>query len=83
MRTANGAAEVPVASYELFSTTEILGWMGDAEDAGRDLDSPPLPSRAQTGRSADRTVATCDEQVRDLTTVRPGFLHMRKRCPWP
>ncbi|MGH3787122.1 MAG: hypothetical protein ACRDRG_11360 [Pseudonocardiaceae bacterium] len=27
MRTADGAAEVPVASYELFSSTEILGRM--------------------------------------------------------
>jgi putative transposase len=27
MRTADGAAEVPVSSYELFSSTEILGRM--------------------------------------------------------
>ncbi len=45
MRTADGAAELPVPSYELFSFTEILGRMVMGEDAGRGLDSP-LPRRA-------------------------------------
>jgi putative transposase len=49
MRTADGAAELPVPSYELFSSTEILGRMAMGEDAGWDLDAP-LPHRARTGR---------------------------------
>jgi putative transposase len=49
MRTADGAAELPVPCYELFSSTEILGRMAMGEDAGRVLDAP-LPHRARTGR---------------------------------
>jgi hypothetical protein len=49
MRTADGAAELPVPCYELFSSTEILGRMAMGEDAGWDPDAP-LPHRARTGR---------------------------------
>jgi putative transposase len=83
MRTADGAAEMPVPSYELFSSTEILGRMAMGEDAGRDLDSP-LPGRARTGRSAHRTRRYRDEQVGDLTTVRRGDrdrAFRAARCP--
>jgi hypothetical protein len=51
MRTADGAAELPVPSCELFSSTEILGRMASGENAGRDFDSP-LPRGPGTGRSA-------------------------------
>jgi len=49
MRTVDGAAELPVPCYELFSFTEILSRMAMGENAGWDLDAP-LPHRARTGR---------------------------------
>ena len=53
MRAVDGSGELPVAAYELFSSTEVLGRMAlDRMLAG--LVDAPLPGRARAGRDPHR-----------------------------
>jgi len=51
VRAADGAGELAIASYELFTSTEILGKMA-MEKMLAGLSTPPLPGRARAGRTA-------------------------------
>ena len=53
MRAVDGSGELPVASYELFSSTEVLGRMALERMLGG-LVHTPLPGRAGAGRDPHR-----------------------------
>jgi hypothetical protein len=65
VRAADGSGELPVPSYELFSSTELLGRMA-LERAVQ----PPLPGRTRAGRGAHGGDREGDEQVGGVAQVR-------------
>jgi putative transposase len=72
VRATDGSGELPVASYELFSQTEVLGRMAMARMlAGLSTRRYPVGLEL-VGRSAGREVGSFDEQVRGLAPVRCG-----------
>ena len=67
MRATDGSGELAVASYELFSDTEVLGRDGDGADAGRVVD-PALLGGPGAGRVAHR--AQRHEHLRSAVSRR-------------
>lgn len=53
VRAADGTGELPIGSYEMFTSTEILGKM-TMEKMLAGLACPPAATRSASNRSANR-----------------------------
>jgi putative transposase len=69
VRTVDGAAELPVPSYELFSSTELLGRMAMEKMLGQAVD-PPLPPRPRTRRRDRGRWGVSDVEVVGVPPLR-------------
>src|SRR5690242_21549289 len=69
MRAADGSGELHLASYDLFSSTEILGPAGAGEDA-RGPVVAPLPARARARRAGGGPGSHGDLEVGGVPAVR-------------
>jgi hypothetical protein len=69
VRAADGSGELHLPSYDLFSSTEVLGPARAGEDAGRAV-VPPLRSRPGASRAGRRGRRCVGEQVGSVAPVR-------------
>ena len=70
VRAADGSGELPVAAYELFSSTELLGRLA-MEKMLAGLSHPPVrPGRAGAGRRAGQRAGGEHQQVGGVAPVR-------------